>query len=142
MPNDFFSDSVGGLNVCQCWLVTTAMAVGLSRKIAVPVLSAQGAHSNRTAIWQACFESFTTVHPAGTVCAQAGRTNKKSRDETTCFLLAGFYRQPIFDTRLLCRFRSVRTNEDRSRPYASAASSALPGAGGRILTAHGPDDSD
>src|SRR5260370_20823288 len=40
------------------------------------------------------------------------------------------------------RFRPVGTNEDRSRPYAPAASSALPGAGGRILTAHGPDDSD
>src|SRR5260370_15069441 len=100
MPNDFFCDSVRGLNVCPGWLVTTAMAVVLSRKTAAPVLSAQGTHSVGTAIWQACFESFTTLHPAGTVCAQVGRTNKKSRGKTTCFLMAGFYRPPISDTRL------------------------------------------
>src|SRR5260370_14717453 len=105
MPNDFFCDSVRGLNVCPGWLVTTAMAVVRSRKTAAPVLSAQGAHSDGTAIWQACFESFTIVHPSGTVCAQAGRANKKSRVEPTCFLMAGFYRRPISDTRLLCRFR-------------------------------------
>src|SRR5260370_30443284 len=100
MPNDFFRGSVRGLNICPGWLVTTAMAVVLSRKTAAPVLSAQGAHSDGTAIWQACFESFTTVHPAGTVCAQVGWINKKSRGTTTSFLMAVFFRQPKSDTRL------------------------------------------
>jgi hypothetical protein len=76
------------------------MAVVLSRKTAAPVLSVQGAHSGGTAIWQACFESFTTVHPAGNLCAQVGKINKKSRGKTTCFLMAEVYRQPQSDTRL------------------------------------------
>jgi hypothetical protein len=100
MRNDFLRGSVRGLNICPDWLVTTAMAIVLSRKTAAPVLSAQGAHSDGTAIWQARFESFTTVHPAGTVCAQVGWINKKSRGKTICFLMAGFYRHRKNDTRL------------------------------------------
>src|SRR4051794_30137119 len=76
------------------------MAVVLSRKTAAPELSTQGVHSGGTANWQALLESLTTFQPAGTVCAQVGWINKKSRDTTACFLMAGFYRPTTSDTRL------------------------------------------
>src|SRR5260370_34022266 len=76
------------------------MAVVLSRKTAAPELSAQGVHSGGTANWQALLESLTTFQPAGTVCAQVGWINKKSRDTTACFLMAGFYLPTTSNTRL------------------------------------------
>src|SRR5260370_33012968 len=121
MPNDFFRGSVRGLNICPGWLVTTAMAVVLSRKTAAPELSAQGAHSDGTAIWQACFESFTTVHPAGTVCAQVGWINNRSRGKATCFLMAGFYRQPKSDTRLPTASLTLGTGQIHWRSTCSVA---------------------
>jgi len=52
-------------------------------------VSANGIHSGGTAIWQAPLESFTTFHPEGTVCVQAGGSNKKNRVRTMFFLMVG-----------------------------------------------------
>jgi hypothetical protein len=66
--------------------------------------------------------------PGRHVCAQTGRANKKSRVETTCFLMAGFYRQPTSDTRLLCRScRSFMTVRGRNaHPNRVIQSAGLP----------------
>src|SRR5689334_6003637 len=66
-PSPFSIAGVKGLNAWPGWLVTTAMAVDGSWKIAEPPASENALHSGGTATWQAAFVSRISFQPDGTV---------------------------------------------------------------------------